>query len=268
MGTIEPVQRPVTCALQFGDILLIPATQGVMRRAREVRLSSIEFRLLAYFMENPGRVLSRQELFRAVWGSRLLAHGRSIDVSVGRLRKALTRNKERDLIRTVRGEGYALGDGGSSDDGTALPSAVTPDTRSSIPFAEVARRTGARFYRWSGIELDRDSLCVRRLGRDLHVSPKPFAVLDLLISNPGTVFSREQIAEFISGNSDIDLRTVDAVVGRLRKSINQGVLADPIRTVVGLGYKFSEFFEEQHREWPAPRKKKVRLPLQKHAPEK
>lgn len=45
------------------------------------------------------------------------------------------------------------------------------------------------------------------------------------------------------------------MVKRLRKSINQGVLSDPIRTVVGLGYKFSEFFEEQHLEWPAPRKK-------------
>lgn len=268
MGTIEPVQRTVTYALQFGDILLIPATQGVMRRAREVRLSSIEFRLLAYFMENPGRVLSRQELFRAVWGSRLFVQGRSIDVSVGRLRKALTRNKERDLIRTVRGEGYALGDCGKSEDGTALAWAVAPETSAGIPSAEVARRAGARFYRRSGIELDRGSLCVRRTGRDLYVSPKPFAVLDLLISSPGTVFSREQVAELISGNSDIDLRTVDAVVGRLRKSINQGVLADPIRTVVGLGYKFSEFFEEQHREWPAPRKKKLRLPLRNYIPEK
>lgn len=141
MGTVEPVQRPVTYVLQFGDIILISGHQGVMRRAREIRLSAIEFRLLAYSW----KAQVARSFFRAVWGSRLLAQGRNIDVSVGRLRKALTRNKERDLIRTVRGEGYALGDRGSSADGMVLACALASDTRSGIPSAEVARRADARF---------------------------------------------------------------------------------------------------------------------------
>ena len=82
----------------------------VTRREREVRLGPTEFRLLAFFMENSGRVLSRQQLLDGVWGRDAFIDGRTVDVHVGRLRKALIRGADSDPIRTVRGAGYAFED--------------------------------------------------------------------------------------------------------------------------------------------------------------
>jgi two-component system phosphate regulon response regulator PhoB len=96
--------------LRAGDIVLDRSCWRVTRRAREVRLGPTEFRLLLYFMENRGRVLSRQQLLDAVWGRDVNIDGRTVDVHVGRLRKALVRGQEMDPIRTVRGAGYAFGD--------------------------------------------------------------------------------------------------------------------------------------------------------------
>jgi two-component system, OmpR family, phosphate regulon response regulator PhoB len=96
--------------LRSGDIVLDRASHRVMRRARDVRLGPTEFRLLAFFMENCGRVLSRQQLLDGVWGRDVFIDGRTVDVHVGRLRKALMRGAETDPIRTVRGTGYAFDD--------------------------------------------------------------------------------------------------------------------------------------------------------------
>jgi two-component system phosphate regulon response regulator PhoB len=101
----------VADTLQRGDIVLDRAAHRVTRRAREVRLGPTEFKLLAYFMENAGRVLSRQQLLDGVWGRDAFIDGRTVDVHVGRLRKALIRGSDSDPIRTVRGAGYAF-DGG------------------------------------------------------------------------------------------------------------------------------------------------------------
>jgi two-component system phosphate regulon response regulator PhoB len=98
----------VADTLERGDIVLDRAAHRVTRRAREVRLGPTEFRLLAYFMENAGRVLSRQQLLDAVWGREAFIDGRTVDVHVGRLRKALIRGSDPDPIRTVRGAGYAF----------------------------------------------------------------------------------------------------------------------------------------------------------------
>ncbi|MBX9590891.1 MAG: winged helix-turn-helix domain-containing protein [Hyphomonadaceae bacterium] len=272
MIPIVTALSPAALALHFDDIVLDRAARSVARRAREVRLGPIEFKLLDFFLNNPGRVLSRQELSGAAWGSQPPACSRTIDIQVGRLRKALTDHKERDPIRTVRGAGYILGAG--PDCVRAVPSAVAhtplvvpqPMSRGdSLPPAKlrrvrsgsgVPRRTSEQRNGLPDIQIDRGRLCVRRLGRDLPLSPKPFAVLDLLISNPGRIFTREQIAKVVWGSSEIDLRTVDAMVTRLRKAINRGVLPDPIRTVLGVGYKFSELFEEQHTAWPSLKRKK------------
>src|SRR5262252_274979 len=89
----------VADALQGGDIVLDRLAHRVMRGGREVRLGPTEYKLLAYFMENAGRVLSRQQLI----------DGRTVDVHVGRLRKALMQYGEADPVRTVRGAGYAFG---------------------------------------------------------------------------------------------------------------------------------------------------------------
>jgi len=94
--------------LERGDIVLDRAAHRVTRRAREVRLGPTEFKLLAFFMENAGRVLSRQQLLDGVWGRDAFIDGRTVDVHVGRLRKALIRGSDSDPIRTVRGAGYAF----------------------------------------------------------------------------------------------------------------------------------------------------------------
>src|SRR6187397_3071322 len=94
--------------LRAGDIVLNRTAHRVMRREREVRLGPTEFRLLAFFMENSGRVLSRQQLLDGVWGRDVFIDGRTVDVHVGRLRKALIRGADVDPIRTVRGAGYAF----------------------------------------------------------------------------------------------------------------------------------------------------------------
>jgi two-component system, OmpR family, phosphate regulon response regulator PhoB len=98
----------VSDTLERGDIVLDRASHRVTRRAREVRLGPTEFKLLEFFMENAGRVLSRQQLLDGVWGRDTFIDGRTVDVHVGRLRKALIRGTDRDPIRTVRGSGYAF----------------------------------------------------------------------------------------------------------------------------------------------------------------
>ena len=96
--------------LKAGDIELDRAAHRVTRGLREVRLGPTEFRLLEFLMESPGRVLSRTQLLDGVWGRDAFVDERTVDVHIGRLRKALIRGKERDPIRTVRGAGYVFGE--------------------------------------------------------------------------------------------------------------------------------------------------------------
>jgi two-component system phosphate regulon response regulator PhoB len=93
------------------------------------------------------------------------------------------------------------------------------------------------------LELDRQSHRVRRAGRDLHLGPTEYRLLEYLMRHPGRVYSREQLLDGVWGNDVyVDERTVDVHVGRLRKAINRGREADPIRTVRGAGYAFDERF--------------------------
>lgn len=93
------------------------------------------------------------------------------------------------------------------------------------------------------IELDRVSHRVRRDGRELHLGPTEFKLLEFLMQSPGRVFSREQLLDGVWGHDVyIDERTVDVHIGRLRKAINRGRDTDPIRTVRGSGYSFDEMF--------------------------
>jgi len=96
--------------LKAAEIELDRAAHRVMRGNREVRLGPTEFRLLEFMMESPGRVLSREQLLDGVWGRDAYIDERTVDVHIGRLRKALVRGKERDPIRTVRGAGYVFGE--------------------------------------------------------------------------------------------------------------------------------------------------------------
>ena len=100
----------VADVLIVGDIRLDRAAHRVTRGAREVDLGPTEYRMLEILMESAGRVLSRNLLIDRVWGSTAEIDERTIDVHIGRLRKALIRGKQADPIRTVRGTGYVLDD--------------------------------------------------------------------------------------------------------------------------------------------------------------
>ena len=103
----------VADVLTHGDIELDRDNKRVSRAGREVELGPTEFRLLEFLMERPGRVFSREQLLNGVWGSEVYIDERTVDVHVGRLRKALNRGDDATStspIRTVRGAGYALDD--------------------------------------------------------------------------------------------------------------------------------------------------------------
>lgn len=105
--------RPEAIAslLRAGDIELDRETHRVRRASKEIHLGPTEFRLLEFLMQSPGRVFSREQLLNGVWGRDIYIDERTVDVHVGRLRKAITsRNDDCDPIRTVRGAGYAFND--------------------------------------------------------------------------------------------------------------------------------------------------------------
>src|ERR671910_3077669 len=94
--------------LTAGDLSLDRKMRRVTRGGRDINLSPTEFRLLEHLFQSPGRVYSRAQLLDAVWGREIYVDERTVDVHVGRLRKAITRGRERDPIRTVRGLGYSF----------------------------------------------------------------------------------------------------------------------------------------------------------------
>ncbi len=95
--------------LEYEDIILDAETHRVTRAEKPLKLGPTEFRLLSTFMEKPGRVWSREQLLDRVWGRDIYVDSRTVDVHIGRLRKALCKHGGDDPLRTVRGAGYALG---------------------------------------------------------------------------------------------------------------------------------------------------------------
>ena len=98
--------------LEYADLLLDRARHRVTRSGQDVHLGPTEYRLLDFFMQRPGRVFSRERLLDSVWGANTYVELRTVDVHVGRLRKALRKPGAPDLIRTVRSAGYALDEDG------------------------------------------------------------------------------------------------------------------------------------------------------------
>ena len=94
--------------VHIGDLVIDRVAHRVKRAGKEIHLGPTEFRLLDYLMQHPGRVFSREQLLDAVWGSDVYVEARTVDVHVGRLRKALNREDASDPIRTVRSAGYSL----------------------------------------------------------------------------------------------------------------------------------------------------------------
>jgi two-component system, OmpR family, phosphate regulon response regulator PhoB len=116
VARIRAVMRRIRPALAedivvVGDISIDRSGHRVSVKDVEVHLGPTEFRLLDYFVQHPGRVFSREQLLDAVWGSDVYVETRTVDVHIGRLRKALTRTGGEDPIRTVRSAGYALNPG-------------------------------------------------------------------------------------------------------------------------------------------------------------
>ena len=95
--------------LTYDDIVVDLQTYRVYRNNLEINLGPTEFKLLTEFMEKPRRVLQRDHLLDRVWGQGVYVDTRTVDVHIGRLRKALRQHGGEDPIRTVRGVGYALG---------------------------------------------------------------------------------------------------------------------------------------------------------------
>ena len=130
--------------LVAGDLDLDRETRRVRRGSRDVHLGPTEFRLLEYLLERPGRVFSRAQLLDGVWGQSVEIDERTVDVHVGRLRKALSRGRERDPIRTVRGTGYSFDETFGKSRGVEAPApdrgAERARTRSS---GRLARDAGA-----------------------------------------------------------------------------------------------------------------------------
>jgi len=204
--------------LQLQDITLDAVGDRVTRRGRSIHLSPIQFRLLAYFMRNPHQVLTQQQLLVNVWG-RSADPGRTVAMCVAGLRKALGDRKTNSLIRTVRGRGYAL----------------SFDREASPPNESAPRTIDGRLPRVRPRPRRRKTFGQREL------RPKERSLLELLLLNPGITFTRECIADFIWGAGNVDVRTVDATVSRIRQVFLQRSLPNPIRGVIGRGYQINGY---------------------------
>ena len=102
--------RPALAAeeLSYAEVRMDLAAHRVTRNGAPIQLGPTEFRLLRFFLERPGRVFSREQLLDQVWGRDVYVESRTVDVHIRRLRQALNVHGDPDLIRTVRGAGYAL----------------------------------------------------------------------------------------------------------------------------------------------------------------
>ena len=113
IARVKAVLRRIRPALvedvvEYGDLKVDRTAHRVWRADQEIHLGPTEFRLLDHLIQHPGRVFSREQLLNAVWGSDVFVEVRTVDVHVGRLRKALTKFDHEDPIRTVRAAGYSL----------------------------------------------------------------------------------------------------------------------------------------------------------------
>lgn len=107
---LETQTNDTSGVLTVGDLAVDKAAYRVRRQKREVHLGPKEYRLLVFMMESPGKIHSRGELLRAVWGDSPSVDERTVDLHIARLRKQIGLGKEDAIIRTVRGHGYVLGD--------------------------------------------------------------------------------------------------------------------------------------------------------------
>ncbi|WP_027062627.1 winged helix-turn-helix transcriptional regulator [Mesorhizobium loti] len=107
-GRQSGTRAQAAMSLSYGDIEMKVDSHHVRCNGREILLGPIEFRLLRHMLENPEKVLSRDELIAAAWPGNVYVGPRTVDVHISRLRKSLQHSTRGDIIRTVRLGGYAL----------------------------------------------------------------------------------------------------------------------------------------------------------------
>lgn len=128
---------------------------------------------------------------------------------------------------------------------------ATPSTSAIAPTSTVSI---------GGIEVDPTSNTVHSSGRLVRLGEVEFKLLALLISAPGVVFSRERLVEeFWPHRIFLDVRTVDQKIRRLRSALIRGTAPDPIRSVRGMGYKFSESYATDYSVWLEKGRKRLHL---------
>ena len=113
MARIKAVLRrsnpnTVSDNLEFDDLMLDRIEKRVFRDDQEIKLGPTEFRLLDFFLTNPKRVYSRDQILESVWPNNVNVESRTIDVHIRRLRQSVNLKNKRELIRTVRSSGYSL----------------------------------------------------------------------------------------------------------------------------------------------------------------
>ena len=94
--------------VEFTDLKIDRITKRVYRKGLEISLGPTEFKLLDFFIKNPKRVYSREQLLNNVWGENIYVETRTVDVHIRRLRQAINIEGSKSLIRTVRSAGYSL----------------------------------------------------------------------------------------------------------------------------------------------------------------
>ena len=98
----------VSDLLEFEDLKLDRVEKRVFRDKQELKLGPTEFRLLEFFLLNPKRVFSRDQILESVWPNNINVEGRTIDVHIRRVRQSINTKDKKELIRTVRSSGYSL----------------------------------------------------------------------------------------------------------------------------------------------------------------
>jgi two-component system phosphate regulon response regulator PhoB len=98
----------VSDSLEYEDLLLDRIEKRIFRDNSEIKLGPTEFRLLEFFLMNPKRVYSRDQILENVWPNNINIESRTIDVHIRRLRQSINIDDKKELIRTVRASGYSL----------------------------------------------------------------------------------------------------------------------------------------------------------------
>ena len=94
--------------ITYEDLIIARIQRKVFRKEIQIDLDPTEYRMLDFFIRNPQRVYSRDQLLSNVWADNINVESRTVDVHIRGLRKAINIDGTKELIRTVRSAGYSL----------------------------------------------------------------------------------------------------------------------------------------------------------------